>query len=123
MFPCSLLSLPPPKSDIPIIVDTRQRAAELGEKVIVDDDIKFITTIGDALARLAPFTGVTIGEPSPDAITFTTQEGWRIYFALTDRAEAQLERLKVLLTAKIKPERQKKLQYIDLRFGERTYYQ
>lgn len=116
------LSLPPPKGDVPIIVDKRQRETALGGKVIVDDEIQLITTIGAALARLAPFTDVTIGEPSPDAITFTTQEGWGIYFALTDSAEAQLERLRVLLTAKIKPERRKKLQYIDLRFGERTYY-
>lgn len=116
------LSVPSPQGTLPMIFDKRQRDATLGGKVIAHDEIQLITTIGAALARLAPFTNVTIGEPSPDAITFTTQEGWGIYFALTNSAEAQLERLKVLLTAKIKPERRKKLQYIDLRFGERTYY-
>lgn len=116
------LSVPVPQGTLPIILDKRQREATLGGKAIADAEIILLNTLNAELMRIAPFKSVTIGEPSEDALTFTTEEGWAIYFNLSDSPLAQIERLKVLLTAKIKPVMRKKLQYIDLRFGERVYY-
>lgn len=116
------LSVPPPPDILPIISDTRQRETMLGKQVVIDSEIKLFTELHDTLMRIAPFTNVRIGEPSPDAVTFTTKEGFALYFSLTDLPSAQLDRLKVLLATKIKPEKKKRLQYIDLRFGEKVYY-
>lgn len=116
------LSVPVPQGTLPIIFDKRQRDEMLGEKVITDTEIALFNRLNNELSRIAPFTSITIGEPSPEAVTFATQEGWGLYLNLTDDPEAQFERIRVLLTLKIKPEKRKKLQYIDLRFGERVYY-
>ncbi len=116
------LSVPVPQGTLPIIFDKRSRDAVLGTKVIADTEITLFNTLNSELTRIAPFTSVTIGEPSAEAVTFTTQEGWALYINLTDNPKAQFERLRVLLTLKIKAEKRKKLQYIDLRFGERVYY-
>ena len=116
------LSIPVPHGALPIIFDKRQRDAMIATKVIADTEIIFFNTLHNELARIAPFASITIGEPSPDALTVTTQEQWLIYFNLADAPGEQLERLKVLLATKIKPDKRKKLQYIDLRFGERVYY-
>ncbi|MDO8581923.1 MAG: hypothetical protein Q7S16_03535 [bacterium] len=116
------LSVPVPQGTLPIILDKRERSATLGTKVIADTEIIFFNTLNNELARIAPFTSIIIGEPSPEAVTFSVQEGWALYLNLTDDPKAQFERLRVLLTLKIKPEKRKKLQYIDLRFGERVYY-
>lgn len=116
------LSVPVPQGTLPIIFDKRERTAALGKKIITDTEIAFFNRLNNELSRIAPFTSITIGEPSPEAVTFATQEGWGLYLNLTDNPEAQFERLRVLLTLKIKPEKRKKLQYIDLRFGERVYY-
>ncbi len=116
------LSVPVPQGTLPVILDKRERSATLGGKAIADEEIKLLNILNTELMRIAPFTSVTIGEPSEDALTFTTEEGWAIYFNLSDTPQAQIERLKVLLMAKIKPAARKKLQYIDLRFGERVYY-
>lgn len=116
------LSIPVPQGALPMILDTRQREATLGAKVIADTEIALFNTLNNELTRLAPFTRVTIGEPSPEAVTFTMEEGFALYLNLMDDPKAQFERLRVLLTLKIKPEKRKQLQYIDLRFGERVYY-
>lgn len=116
------LFVPVPQGTLPIIFDKRERTATLGEKAISDTEIALFNILYQELSRIAPFISITIGEPSPEAVTFITQEGWGLYLNLTDDPEAQFERLRVLLTLKIKPEKRKKLQYIDLRFGERVYY-
>lgn len=116
------LSVPVPQGTLPVIMDRRERTGGLGERVVPQNEMELLRTFHDELTRIAPFRAVAIGEPSPDAVTFTTEEGWNLYVNIGDSAQAQLKRLRVLLTTKIKPERRKKLDYIDLRFQERVYY-
>ena len=120
----TLAQLPLPLSEgtTPLIYDKRLNEGVLGQKIVAENEIVFLNSVTSEFARSVPFINITIGEPSQDAITFVTKEGWGAYFAFTDSASAQLERLKVLLATKIKPEKRKKLEYIDLRFGERVYY-
>lgn len=115
------LSLPPPKT-LPSITDLRPNDTTLGQKVFRGNELSLFDFFRNQTPHLIQFTDARVGEPSIDALTLTIEEGWALYLSLADRPEVQFERLKVLLATKIKPERRKKLQYIDLRFGERTYY-
>ena len=51
-----------------------------------------------------------------------TNAGWHIYLKMNDDIKAQLENLDLTLKNSIAPDEQSKLEYIDLRFGEKVYY-
>jgi len=59
----------------------------------------------------------------PEAtVDLGVNEGPKIYFNIEDELEKQFKKLEVLLAEKIKGDGLKKLEYIDLRFGEKIYY-
>ncbi len=58
---------------------------------------------------------------SDDYVAAHTNEGFEIYFTLTD-TEKELENLKIILGKKLGEKERKDLKYIDLRFGDRVYY-
>ena len=48
--------------------------------------------------------------------------GPEIFFNIEEDLGAQFKKLEVLISEKLKGDRLKKLEYIDLRFGEKVYY-
>lgn len=54
-------------------------------------------------------------------ITIQTKEGFLVYMTSEDTVQNQIENLKIVLKEKIGDDRTK-LQYIDLRFGDKVYY-
>lgn len=51
-----------------------------------------------------------------------TQAGWRIYFSASVGIEKEMSVLKAILEHKIEKERQKDLEYIDLRIANKVFY-
>lgn len=113
---------PPVPKTLPHITDTREQAIALGDQAFSPVVFSFLKTFREELPVIVPFTTLTIGEPSLDAMTFQTEEGWRVYVNMNDDAEAQLQRLRALLASKISAKQRARLSYIDLRFGEKVYF-
>lgn len=59
---------------------------------------------------------------STERLNVKTLEGWEIYFDLQNEIEWQLTKLKMVLEREIPSEKRKDLDYIDLRFGNYSYY-
>jgi len=62
----------------------------------------------------------TIDRLNSDQLTMVTTQGWYVIFRTTDSANDQIARLALLLQNKITDRDQ--LEYIDLRFGEKTFF-
>lgn len=113
---------PPVPKTLPHITDIRQRTLVVGDSAFDTDTFSLIKKFREELPLIAPFVSLRIGDPSPEAITFTTEEGWLIHANMNDDAKAQLDRLRAVLATKISAKQRSKLQYIDLRFGEKVYF-
>lgn len=61
---------------------------------------------------------------SSDQKIFTakTSEGWKIFFEPSEDMSSQVQNLDILLKQKISSQDRKKLDYIDLRFGNKIFY-
>jgi hypothetical protein len=59
---------------------------------------------------------------SESQIHARTQEGWSVYFTHTEDLSWQITKLQTVLENKIPPEKRKKLEYIDVRFGDQAYF-
>ncbi len=55
-------------------------------------------------------------------LSLNIQNGPRVHFNIEEDLEKQFNKLKALVQGKIKNEQINKLQYIDLRFGDKIYY-
>lgn len=60
---------------------------------------------------------------SENQIHAHTGEGWSVYFTHTHDLSWQITKLQTVLENKIPPEKRRKLEYIDVRFGDQAYLQ
>ncbi len=102
--------------------DTTTQHITLGDRAIDPVILDALSVVRVAIERYAPMTEMTIGSPSPDAITFRTAEGWSVYVGTGESAATQRDRLEALLATKLPAPKRKTIEYIDLRFGERVFY-
>ena len=59
---------------------------------------------------------------SESQIHARTQDGWSVYFTHTQDLSWQIVKLQTVLDNKIPLEKRKKLEYIDVRFGDQAYF-
>jgi len=118
----ALIMLHAEHPEIPLIVVGRTTPSTLGENLFNSSAsaniLKFLQnakTFGLEINYI-----IVPVETLPEA-DFYTNEGWGIYLNLTDDPEPAAERLNTLLKTKLKI--RKGLRYVDLRFGNRVYYQ
>ncbi|MBF8280572.1 MAG: POTRA 1 protein [Candidatus Magasanikbacteria bacterium] len=109
-------------TDLPLIIFGKTTPASLGDNIITatmtDDILKLIQQLKTGGLEIS-FVIVPV-ETLPEA-DFYTNEGWGIYLNLANDPQSAVERLNTLLKTKIKI--RKGLLYVDLRFGDRVYYQ
>jgi len=108
--------------DYPIIYDQSNQPVVIGEKTVDKKAIDFVVSLNDEFLKPVDFETDYYLMPSPSAseITLVTKEGWRVYFTFNELAQDQAKLLITVLAEKIQD--RKKLEYIDLRFGERIFY-
>jgi hypothetical protein len=61
-----------------------------------------------------------MARPLLPEVTMVTTQGWKVYFKIDTDPEYQAKLLETILGQKIT--NRSKLEYIDLRFGERVFY-
>jgi cell division septal protein FtsQ len=59
---------------------------------------------------------------SENQIHARTGEGWSVYFTHTQDLSWQITKFQTMLENKIPPEKRRKLEYIDVRFGDQAYF-
>lgn len=83
----------------------------------------FIITVFNEIEQK---TGVAVNSfspvaESPSSLSLKTEEGWNVIFNIRINASEQIDKLAAVLKEQ-KLEERKKLNYIDLRFGDRIFY-
>lgn len=110
-------------SQYPLIKDLSNREVVVGESVLSSETIAFILELTNQLKTDADFeiAYYEINRPAANDITLVTQEGWLIKFSLENSVLSQINSLKVIL--KQRAGDRSKLDYIDLRFGDKIFWQ
>lgn len=106
-----------------IIYDAAGAEVSKDEQVLTPATLKFIMTLyrDDEFGRLEPSV-FALNAENGDMLTITVSEGWRIRFDPSASLDDQLRNLRLTLTHSIAPDDRKRLDYMDLRFGERIYF-
>lgn len=106
-----------------VLYDQSGAIPEVHSKILTPEILYFVNTIArnDRVASLNPQFFV-LTDARTTEITLKVGDGWNIKFDLTQSPETQLTNLNIVLRNSIAPDALKKLEYIDLRFGEKTYY-
>ena len=99
------------------------KALQKGDEILSAQAMRFVTELSDSPIRAGYKPMIMIIEkPRSDDLQVKTNAGWHIYLKMNDDIKAQLENLDLTLKNSIAPDEQSKLEYIDLRFGEKVYY-
>jgi cell division septal protein FtsQ len=96
------------------------------EEIVIDSQIiKFIyefSQLFDQQIICCQIDSWQINQPNPTTLTLAVSEGWQIYTDPQLNPNLQLRNLSLVLDNKINSDERLKLEYIDLRFGDRVYY-
>lgn len=107
---------------VPKIRDMRERNFRLGEEQLSPDLMKLITYFNERAPTNDYLQSLQFIIDKQDAtLRVTTRNGWNILLLETSDPEKSYNNLKTTLEGEIK-DRVSKLDYIDLRFGNRIFY-
>ncbi|MAG11318.1 MAG: hypothetical protein CMI52_00725 [Parcubacteria group bacterium] len=94
-----------------------------GTSTLPKSTVSSLLTIKDRFNSLAiPVKHFTITEKSPETAEIRVQEGFLVYIDLSKDINAQIENLGALLDREY-PTAPRNVRYIDVRYGNRLYYQ
>ena len=110
-------------SRYPLILDKSNAPISIGQKAVDEKLIDFVISLTEFLKKNGDFniSHYVLENPQSQDITLITDEGWEARFKIAEPVKTQGGMLLVVLVQKIKD--RKTLQYIDLRFGEKVFYQ
>jgi len=105
------------------IRDEKSENKKIGDHVLTQDDVRYIIQLNESLESqgIGVRTFKVVSNNSSD-IRVLTEKGYEIYFNQKMTIEEQLVRFNVLVREEIGPDNMDKVNYIDLRFGEKIFY-
>ena len=112
------------KSDNALVKITDQQKnfpPVLGEKIIEKDLLDKILEINKKITEELKIKIIECNILA-DRLVVKTSEDWNIYFDSEKEAEWQITKLKMVLEREIPSDKRKTLDYVELRFGNYTYY-
>ena len=92
---------------------------KISESVVTSKMVDFILKLNEKIKPI----GLEAGYYESKAVTevsLVTKAGWRAHFDVNNDLDTSIANLKLILNDKIKD--QSKLEYIDLRFGNKVFY-
>jgi len=110
--------------DYPLVYDKRGFIGEINTQVLQPETVQGVIAWFNLINKRTdiPFGYIIIENELGNAI-ITTREGWSLLIKLSEDVEIQFEELQYLLREKIKKINRSNLNYIDLRFPGRVYWQ
>jgi hypothetical protein len=110
-------------SQYPIVIDQSNTPVNINQTVLDLGKLKFITELNRYLQLETQILVTEMITPTPVAkeIELVTKEGWKAYFRTDETVKSQVDLLLLVLNREVKDK--SKLNYIDLRFGGKIYYQ
>lgn len=104
---------------LPLVYDLSNKDVKIGQKIIEPQMISFIIALRDKLpGQQIGIKSFQIPERQGTEVRVVTDKGYDIYFSSKDDLARQLANLNLVLKEKVKD---KKINYIDLKFGNRVF--
>lgn len=124
----ALIEPPPPSVPVvdpltvlPVFVDLNRIEIAAGTRVLTPEEIQVIFRFHDRLRQLTiQFHETRVDRLAGKWMSVRTQDGYDIFFDPSGDANMQADNLATILKEKITDP--KRLQYIDLRFGDHVYF-
>lgn len=104
------------------VLDQRNKELQIGDMALEKEELAQLLELNSQLKALSQFRQFTL-EKENKQVTVNMEEILQIKFDMTNVIGEQVARLKALLDNKDFNSNLKKFKYIDLRFGEKVYYQ
>ncbi len=105
--------------NLPKVIDDSVRPLEVGQQVLTASTVSFINALDNQLKQLdLTVTSYSMANSSATEIIAKTNKGFDIYFNTSNDLERQIANLKLVLKEKVGDSR---VEYIDLRFGNKVY--
>ena len=107
----------------PIVYDLSNSPVEIGQKIIEPAVVSFIIGLMETFSdgTILSVANFKIDAPSSPDVALVTNDGWEVKFTTSDSINNQKAFLLAVLNEQIKD--RKNLDYIDLRYGEKVFYQ
>ncbi|MBI4268392.1 hypothetical protein HY627_00985 [Candidatus Uhrbacteria bacterium] len=109
-------------AQVPIIVDAKNEPIQTEDSVFSRDQLSTVLALSDAIHQSGVHYDYLKTTRGSTDMRVVTNEGWEIVTTLREDPVSQMALLSKVIREKIKNNR-KKLQYVDVRFGNRVYYQ
>jgi len=110
-------------SGLPVVVNRNNTPAEIGNQILNKENVSFILNVDNRIKDSADFKikQYQIDDNNTNDLMVMTDQGWEIRFSLKDQYSSQIKLLFLILNDKVKD--RSTLHYIDLRFGDKIFYQ
>lgn len=110
---------------LPLVQDEQGKLVNLGDRPITDDVIQFITsaagTLGDLLTKQASPVVNYSYDTATRRLTIRTVVGFDIYLSSDQSVDEQIDKIRAVIAQGITEKAG--LRYIDVRFGQKVFYQ
>lgn len=109
---------------IPTVYDSSGAEPDSHAFITTTEMVDQIIALDKALEQAVPvgIVNYRLASRFVNDITALTTEGWELRLSLETAPDIQAEKIKLLLTERIKPADRARLEYIDSRFGDRIYW-
>ncbi len=94
----------------------------VGENVIAQNIMQAIEKVSQNLKNNFQIDVAEAMVSTPVRLNIKTGENWKIYFNVENDVDLQITKLNLLLQDEISTQERSKLEYIDLRYKDKTYY-
>ncbi|MFA5358525.1 MAG: hypothetical protein WC310_01730 [Patescibacteria group bacterium] len=117
----SLIDLSALNQDLPQVYDLTNARVEIGENILKPEIISFIQRLKDKFSSRSDIKikYYQVPELQGSEVRVITDRGFDVYFNTSDDLDRQLANLNLIMKEKMRDN--KKINYIDLRFGEKVY--
>lgn len=110
---------------LPLVLDELSGSVTLGDAPLSADVVQFVTSaaeaLGDILSKQASPVVNFSYDRSTRRLAIHTVEGFAIYFSSDQPIAEQIEKIRTVIAQGIT--KKNSLQYIDVRFGQKVFYQ
>ena len=110
----------------PFTIYNVQKEGNMGEKLIDEKTLFFISQFQNRAVELLVRNGAEIQIPSfrivsNQTVHATTSEGWNVYLNTQKDLDWQLIKLGVVFERELSVDKRARLEYVDVRFGDQAY--
>lgn len=103
------------------IINVGAQTINIGDNVVNGSVVSYLLELNQVLSETKSIRVQGYELKGIDAITMVSKDGWRVHFATDSDVKQSVDNLLLVLKEKIT--NPATLQYIDLRFGDRVFYQ